>query len=110
MPDNSPISHDDQAVIEAGYKPQLRRSVGFFSSFAISFSYMSVLTGIVANYGFTLGKAGGFGIWSWLLVVLGHGLTALVFAEMAGRVPLAGCAYNWNNRLASPLSVGLLDG
>jgi len=93
---------DDKAIIDAGYKPQLRRSVGFFSSFAISFSYMSVLTGIVANYGFTLGKAGGFGVWSWWLVVLGHGLTALVFAEMAGRTPLAGCAYNWNNRLAGP--------
>lgn len=102
-------SHDDQAILDAGYKPQLRRSVGFFSSFAISFSYMSVLTGIVANYGFTLGKAGGFGVWSWWLVVLGHGLTALVFAEMAGRTPLAGCAYNWNNKLASPF-VGWFTG
>lgn len=100
---------DDHAVIEAGYKPQLKRGLGFFSSFAISFSYMSVLTGIVANYGFALGKAGGFGIWSWWLVVLGHGLTALVFAEMAGRIPLAGCAYNWNNKLASPF-VGWFTG
>lgn len=105
----SNINDDDQAVIEAGYRPQLHRSVGFFSSFAISFSYMSVLTGIVANYGFVLGKAGGFGIWTWWLVVLGHGLTALVFAEMAGRTPLAGCAYNWNNKLASPF-VGWFTG
>lgn len=103
------VHDDDHAIIEAGYKPQLRRSVGFFSSFAISFSYMSVLTGIFANYGFVLNKAGGFGMWSWWLVVLGHGLTALVFAEMAGRMPLAGCAYNWNNKLANPF-VGWFTG
>ena len=94
---------DDRAIIEAGYKPQLRRSLGFFSSFAIAFSYMSVLTGIFANYGFMLSKSGPFGCWTWALVSVGHTLTALVFAEMAGRIPLTGCSYNWNNKLASPI-------
>lgn len=97
------LTTDDQAIIEAGYVPQLRRRLGFFSSFAISFSFMSVLTGVYANYGFVLGKAGPFGYWSWLLVAAGHTLTALVFAEMAGRIPLTGCSYNWNNKLTSPL-------
>lgn len=99
----SVASFDDLAIIEAGYKPQLLRRLGFFSSFAISFSYMSVLTGIVANYSFALGKAGPFGFWTWILVGLGQTLTALVFAEMAGRVPLTGCSYNWNNKLTNPL-------
>ena len=26
-----------------------------------------------------------------------------IFAEMAGRIPLTGCSYNWNSRLTSPL-------
>jgi len=95
-------SEEDRVIIEAGYKPQLNRRLGFFSSFAISFSYMSVLTGIFANYGFVLGKAGPFGFWTWIIVALGHTLTALVFAEMAGRMPLTGCGYNWNSRLANP--------
>jgi len=103
------ITDDDLAIIEAGHEPQLRRSLGFYSSFAVSFSYMSVLTGIFANYKFVLGKAGPFGLWSWLLVMVGHTLTALVFAEMAGRIPLTGCGYNWNNKLAGPV-VGWFSG
>jgi len=103
------VHDDDRAIIEAGYQPQLRRRLGFFSSFAVSFSYMSVLTGIFANYGFVLGKAGAFGYWTWLLVAVGHTLTALVFAEMAGRMPLTGCGYNWNSRLVNP-TVGWFAG
>lgn len=108
----STVAHshdDDKVIIDAGYQPKLRRSLGFFSSFAISFSYMSVLTGIFANYGFLLNKSGPFGCWTWILVALGHTLTALVFAEMAGRMPLTGCGYNWNNKLASP-SIGWFAG
>ncbi|MDE2030321.1 MAG: amino acid permease, partial [Alphaproteobacteria bacterium] len=103
------LHEDDAAIVEAGYQPRLRRSLGFFSSFAISFSYMSVLTGIFANYGFVLGKAGAFGYWTWILVAVGHTLTALVFAEMSGRMPLTGCGYNWNSRLVNP-AVGWFAG
>src|SRR5580700_2987620 len=100
--ENSAMAHDDDhAIIAAGYKPQLKRSLGFFSSFAISFSFMSVLMGIFANYGYVLGKAGPFGFWTWLLVGAGQFLVALVFAEMAGRIPLTGAIYNWNTRLAN---------
>jgi amino acid transporter len=67
------------------------------------------LTGIFANYGFALSKAGPFGYWTWILVSLGHLLVALVFAEMAGRIPLAGCSYNWNTKLSHPV-VGWIAG
>lgn len=97
------VSAEDQAILEAGYKPRLRRSLGFYSSFAVSFSYMSVLTGIFANYGFIIGKAGPFGIWTWPIVSVGHMFVALIFAEMAGRIPLTGCSYNWNSKLTSPV-------
>jgi amino acid transporter len=100
---------DDRAVIEAGYKPQLKRSLGFFASFAIPFSVISITTGIFANYNFVLGKAGPFGFWTWLLVSAGHIAVALVFAEMAGRIPLTGSIYNWNNRLLGP-AAGFLTG
>src|SRR5580700_8479937 len=103
-------SHDDdRAILEAGYKPQLFRSLNYFSSFAVSFSLMSITTGIFANYGFVLNKAGPFGYWTWLLVAGGHTLVALVFAEMAARIPLTGYAYNWNSKLANP-TVGWFTG
>ena len=93
----------DVAIQQAGYQPQLRRSLDFFSSFAISFSYMSVLTGIYANFNFVVRKAGFFGLWTWPLVAAGQMLVALVFADLAGRIPLTGCSYNWNTRLSHPL-------
>jgi amino acid transporter len=103
------IHNDDQALIEAGYKPQLKRSLGFFSSFAMPFSEISITTGIFANFGFVLTKAGPFGFWTWPIIAFGHTMVALVFAEMAGRIPLAGSVYNWNNTLANP-TIGWLTG
>ena len=103
------VDDSDDAVTAAGYVPVLRRHLGKLSSFAVSFSLMSITTGIYANYGFVLSNAGAFGFWTWLLVGTGLTLVALVFAEMASRIPLAGYAYNWNSRLATPM-VGWLTG
>src|SRR5579862_24632 len=100
---------DDHAIIEAGYKPQLKRSLGPFASFAIPFSEISITTGIFANFGFVLTKAGPFGFWTWIFVSLGQLMVALVLAEMAGRIPLAGSIYNWNTKLTSP-AIGWFTG
>ena len=45
-------------LAKAGYKPELRRSLRFFSMFAIAFSIISITTGIFLNYGFGLGVLG----------------------------------------------------
>ena len=102
-------SADDRAIIEAGYKPQLKRSLGMFASFAVPFSVISITTGIFANYGFVLEKAGPFGFWTWLLVSVGRIAIALIVAEMAGRIPLTGSVYNWANRLINP-ATGFMAG
>lgn len=102
MDESIRIHNDDQDVIDAGYRPQLQRRIGFFASFAISFSFMSVLMGVFANYSYVLGKAGPFGLWTWLIVGVGQLLVAFVFAEMAGRIPLTGALYNWNGKLGHP--------
>lgn len=97
-------SEEDKALLADGYQPQLRRSLGAFSAFAFPFSVISMTTGIFANYGFVLNKAGPFGFWTWLLVAVGHGMVALIFAELAGRYPFTGSVYNWNTHLgARPL-------
>lgn len=102
-------SADDRDVIEAGYEPQLHRRLSSFGSFAVSFSVMSVLMGVFANYGYVLGKAGPFGLWTWVIVGIGQMLVAMVFADMAGRVPLTGALYNWNYKLGYP-KIGWLVG
>ena len=92
-----------EAVVErAGYKPELRRSLRFFSMFAIAFSIISITTGIFLNYGFGLAYWGPASIWTWPIVGVGNMAIALVVAELGTRIPLAGYAYQWSARLVNP--------
>jgi amino acid transporter len=86
----------------AGYKPELRRSLRFFSMFAIAFSIISITTGIFLNYGFGLAYWGPASIWTWPIVGVGNLMIALVVAELGTRIPLAGYAYQWSARLVNP--------
>src|SRR5436309_7965504 len=91
------------AVLErAGYKPELRRSLRFFSMFAIAFSIISITTGIFLNYGFGLAYWGPAAIWTWPIVGACNMMIALVVAELGTRIPLAGYAYQWSARLVNP--------
>ena len=95
--------HDADAgtVTEFGYKPVLRRSMGGFTTFAISFSLISISTGIFANYSFGLDNAGPRLLWSWVIVGVGQMVIALNLAHLAPRIPLAGYAYQWASRMRS---------
>src|SRR5580704_4834220 len=87
----------EEAIIErAGYKPELRRSLKYFSMFAIAFSIISITTGIFLNYGFGLAYWGPASIWTWPIVGVGNLMIALVVAELGTRIPLAGYAYQWS--------------
>ena len=99
-----PLAADSpEAVVErAGYKPELRRSLRFFSMFAIAFSIISITTGIFLNYGFGLAYWGPASIWTWPIVGVGNLMIALVVAELGTRIPLAGYAYQWAGRLTNP--------
>ena len=92
-----------EAVVErAGYQPELRRSLRFFSMFAIAFSIISITTGIFLNYGFGLAYWGPAAIWTWPIVGACNMMIALVVAELGTRIPLAGYAYQWSARLVNP--------
>jgi urea carboxylase system permease len=84
-----------------GYKQELDRSLGSFSSFAAGFSYISILTGVFELFGFGFTNAGPAVWWSWLVVLAGQMAVALCFAELAGQFPLAGSVYQWSKRVGS---------
>ena len=84
-----------------GYKQELDRSLGSFSSFAAGFSYISILTGVFELFGFGFANAGPAVWWSWLVVLGGQMCVALCFAELAGQFPLAGSVYQWSKRIGS---------
>src|ERR1700751_4444370 len=98
-----PLAADSpEAVLErAGYKPELRRSLRFFSMFAIAFSIISITTGIFLNYGVGRAYWGPAAIWTWPIVGVGNMMIALVVAELGTRIPLAGYAYQWSARLVN---------
>jgi amino acid transporter len=93
---------EEEILARAGYKPELRRSLRFFSMFAIAFSIISITTGIFLNYGFGLQYWGPASIWTWPIVGVGNLMIALVVAELGTRIPLAGYAYQWSARLVNP--------
>jgi amino acid transporter len=90
---------EDLDVSNAGYRPQLRRTLRFFSVFGVSFSIISITTGIFLNYGWGLSYLGTAAIWTWPVVVAGNLLVAFVLAELSTRIRLAGYAYQWSSRL-----------
>lgn len=98
------VSEDaDAAELRAfGYWQQLRRSMGVFSSFAISFSMVSIITGVFAHFDFGFKQAGPTVLWSWSVVGAGQFLIALVLADLSSRIPLSGSGYQWSTRLVNP--------
>ncbi|MBX9791327.1 MAG: APC family permease [Pirellulales bacterium] len=93
---------DNLELAHFGYRQQLARTMGGFSSFAVSFSLISITTGIFTNFGHGLRHAGPAVIWSWTVAVIGQFLVALVVAELANHMPLSGYGYQWASRLVGP--------
>jgi urea carboxylase system permease len=91
---------DEAELARFGYKQELKRSLGLFSSFAVAFSYISPSTGIFTLFALGLTTIGGVFIWSWPLVALGQLCIALGFAELSSHYPVAGSVFQWTKYLA----------
>jgi amino acid transporter len=92
---------DEQDLARFGYKQELRRVLGVYSSFAVAFSYISPSTGIFTLFILGLGLAGPAFFWSWPIVVVGQLLVALNFAEVSSHFPVAGSVYQWTKYLSN---------
>ncbi len=92
----------DDFCEDCGYEPELKRTLGSFQVFAISFAFISVAVGVFGTYDDVLQNAGPVGIWLWVIVAVGQTLVALVIAQFAARIPLSGSSYQWGSRLANP--------
>ncbi len=101
---NSPqdvAARDDAHLRSLGIKPELKRTLGFLSNFAVAFSYISVSTGTFTLIALGLGFGGPAFFWSWPLVILGQTFVALNFAELSSHFPVAGSIYQWSKRLSN---------
>lgn len=93
----------ERGLRKLGYAQDLLREMGGFSSFAVSFSIISVLTGCITTYGDALGPGGpaGVGI-GWPLVSIGTLCVAIAMAELSSAFPTAGALYHWSSLLGGP--------
>jgi urea carboxylase system permease len=93
-----PDSHD---LAQFGYKQELHRTLGSFSSFAAGFSYISILTGMFQTSALGFYYAGNAFLWAWPVVFFGQMMVALQFSEMSAHFPLAGSVYQWSKQIAN---------
>jgi amino acid transporter len=92
---------DSADLARFGYKQELKRSLGLFSSFAVAFSYISPSTGIFTLFSLGLITIGGVFIWTWPVVALGQFIVALNFAEVSSHYPVAGSVFQWTKYLSN---------
>ncbi len=93
---------DNNDLASFGYRQELKRSMGSFSSFAAGFSYISILTGLFQMFHLGYGVGGPAFFWTWPFVLTGQLLVALCFAELASRFPLSGGVYQWAKFTGNP--------
>jgi urea carboxylase system permease len=92
---------DSADLARFGYRQELKRSLGLFSSFAVAFSYISPSTGIFTLFALGLTTIGGVFIWTWPVVAIGQFIIALNFAEVSSHYPIAGSVFQWTKYLAN---------
>ena len=100
---------DEAAIIEAdrqqlhsmGYAQELRRGLGTFSNFAISFSIISVLAGALTTFYLPLIAGGPAAInTSWIVIGFFALIVGMAMAEICSAMPTAGGLYYWSAKLA----------
>src|SRR5437660_5187064 len=96
-----PDMADARDLAGFGYKQELKRILGVYSSFAVAFSYISPSTGIFTLYALGLGIGWAFFFWSLPIVALGQFIIALNFAEVSSHFPVAGSVYQWTKYLSN---------
>lgn len=86
-----------------GYAQELLRSMGGFSTFAIAFSIISIITGIFTLYDYGLQMGGPLEMTlGWPLVSVGTLFVALSMAELCSAIPTSGGTYHWSAELGGP--------
>jgi amino acid transporter len=78
---------------QLGYRPELRRALGLFSSFAVAFSAIAVSAGIFLTFGYGLTTFGPAFYIAWLIAGILQMMVGLSVAELVSAFPLAGGAY-----------------
>ncbi|MGW0651765.1 amino acid permease [Streptomyces umbrinus] len=103
MPQRCPVSHsrpakatqnDDAVLASLGFRPELARRMGEFGSFAVAFSVICPLAGLMTLYLFGMNTGGPSAmIWGWIVIGPMTLLLGMSLAEVTSRYPTSGGLY-----------------
>ncbi|MGZ8623877.1 MAG: amino acid permease [Actinomycetota bacterium] len=93
---------DTERLHEMGYAQELKRGMGGFSNFAVSFTIISILSGCLTLFGYGMFVGGpASSAYGWPLVGILVTFVALAMAEVCSSYPTAGGLYYWSAKLAT---------
>ncbi|KAL5075157.1 hypothetical protein RYX36_014141 [Vicia faba] len=99
--ENIAMDSAEKRLNELGYKQELRREMTMFKTLAISFSTMTLFTGITPLYGSSLQYAGPASlVWGWVVVCFFTWFVGIAMAEICSSFPTTGSLYFWAAHLA----------
>ena len=95
---------DTDELAKFGYKQELDRSLGLFSSFAAGFSYISIMTGVFELFFFGFFSGGPAFIWTWPAVFVGPVPGRALLRRARRAVPAGRSVYQWSKQIARPFT------
>ncbi|KAI0065129.1 APC amino acid permease [Artomyces pyxidatus] len=94
---------DEAELARMGYKQELKRELSLLQNFGVSFSIISVITGIPSLFYFGLTTGGpGVMVWGWVIVAFFTMMVGLAMAEVCSAHPTSGGPYFWAAMLSRP--------
>lgn len=96
-----PAGKDEATLADLGYEQELNRDWSVLHNFGVSFSIISVITGITTLFSYGL-NTGGPGVMSvgWIIVSFFTMFVGLGMAEITSAHPTSGGPYFWAAMLA----------
>lgn len=94
--DRATIAEDVETLHQMGYAQELLRRMSGFSSFAVSFSIICILSGCINSFHLGFSSIGGAAVGlGWPLTCLLSLMFALAMGQIGSAFPTAGGLYHW---------------
>ncbi|KAI0338750.1 APC amino acid permease [Trametopsis cervina] len=94
---------DEAELARMGYKQELKRDLSLLQNFGVSFSIISVITGVPSLFLYGLNTGGpAVMVWGWIVVACFTMLVGLAMAEVCSAHPTSGGPYFWAAMLSEP--------
>jgi len=100
MGERSGLEADSDLLKRLGYTQELRRRMGAFTNFSVSFSIICILAGGITAFPLALAAGGGLSVFAgWWVGSFIAISVALSMAQIASAFPTAGGLYHWASLL-----------